>query len=260
MLKIFLAALTVIPCCLAAQTRQVAGTYANMTRSYHLYLYADSTFSYQSTYTHPVFLVDHDFSEQGRWTLSGDTVVLNPQLPLKTFTETEWQEQTMPGDTNVLLTFNHVKRYYDAQGVLMRADTVQVRQLDFAFNDFRKRSRRRVASYRSVRCAFAGYIPKEIITRERTIAVARPAGGIQKVYIGCWEMSGTKPFAVADPQATRFNFTVYSNYYADGLIRQMKFLVKNNKVLYTQQRPDGSFVKDNIWHATDARIQRVAGL
>lgn len=260
MFKLILAALTVFPACLTAQTRQVAGTYANMTKSYHLYLYTDSTFSYQTTYDHPVFWGDRDFSEQGRWTLSGDTVVLNPQLPLKAFVETELQEQAVAGDTNVLLTFNHIKRYYDAQGALMRADTVQVRQLDFAFNDFKKHSRRRVAEHRSVRCTFAGYIPKEIITPDRTIAVARPVTGIQKIYIGCWEMSGTKPFPVADPQATRFVFNVYSNYYADGLIRQMKFLVKNNKVLYTQQRPDGSFVKDNIWHGTDFRIQRVAGL
>ena len=45
----------------------------------------------------------------------------------------------------------------------------------------------------------------------------------------------------------------------DGQIRQMKFLIKNDKVLYTRQKENGDFEKDNFWSDTDAKLKRQTG-
>jgi hypothetical protein len=39
----------------------------------------------------------------------------------------------------------------------------------------------------------------------------------------------------------------------------MKFLIKNEKVLYTRQKENGEFEKDNIWANTYARLTRKKG-
>ena len=36
----------------------------------------------------------------------------------------------------------------------------------------------------------------------------------------------------------------------------MKLLIKNEKVLYTRQKENGEFEKDNIWSQTYAKLER----
>lgn len=36
----------------------------------------------------------------------------------------------------------------------------------------------------------------------------------------------------------------------------MKFLIKNDKNIYTRQKEKGEFEKDNIWIETDAKLKR----
>ncbi|RZL43998.1 MAG: hypothetical protein EOP00_21850, partial [Pedobacter sp.] len=125
---------------------------------------ADSTFEYVTKEQHPTFNRWEDFSEKGKWTLSGDTIVLNPNLKKKIFVESDFSEQENIGDTTILITFNHIKRYFDVNGKLIRADTFQMDRLDYSFNELKKKKITRVAKHSTTRCAFAGYIPKELIT------------------------------------------------------------------------------------------------
>jgi len=220
---------------------------------------ADSTFEYESKWEHPVFFTaEQHFYEKGRWTLSGDTILLNPQLPKRIFVESDFSEEQTGNDTTLILTFNHVKRHFDSAGKFISADTVQIDRLDFAFNEWKKKNLTRVAYHRTTRCAFAGYIPKEVITGERAISGKRPAENLNSIFIGCYELQGTKEFLIKDPKSNHFTFNVYSNYYQDGMIRQRKYLIKNSNVIYTKQKEDGGFYKDNVWSgASDFRLERV---
>jgi hypothetical protein len=111
--------------------------------------------------------------------------------------------------------------------------------LDYAFNEQTKKDLVRVSPYKTVRCSFAGYIPKEIITNERTLRMHKPAETINSIFIGCYELQSTKKFAVKDPNSNHFTFSVSSNYYLDGQIRQMEFIVKNENTLYSKQKENG---------------------
>lgn len=170
--------------------------------------------------------------------------------------QADFQEQEIKGDTAFLLTFNHIKRYFDNKGSLINTDTVQIDRLDYAFNVFKKKRLTRVAQHRTTRCAFAGYIPKEVITTNRTISISRPTEELRKIFIGCYELQGTKEFVIKNRSSNRLILNVYSNYFQDGQIRQMKFLIKNENVLYTKQKPSGEIEKDNIWIRTDAKLKR----
>lgn len=208
---------------------------------------ADSTFEYKTSGQHPVFFRWEQFYEKGRWALSGDTILLNPQLPKRIFVQSDLFEEQTGSDTTLILTFNHVKRLFDSAGKFISADTIQIDRLDFAFNEWKKKNITRVAPDRTARCTFAGYIPKEVITGERTISGKRPPETLRSIFIGCYELQGTKEFLIKDPKSNHFTFNVYSNYYQDGMIRQRQFLIKNNNVIYTHQNKDGRFNKDNIW-------------
>jgi hypothetical protein len=117
----------------------------------------------------------------------------------------------------------------------------------------------RVAPNRTTRCTFAGYIPKEIITTDRTISVKRPSERLSTIFIGCYELQGSKEFVIKDPYTNHLVFNVYSNYYLEGELRQVRFLIKNEKVLYTKQKKNGEFEKDNIWSGTAAKLIRQKG-
>jgi hypothetical protein len=142
---------------------------------------------------------------------------------------------------------------------IVKADTLQIDRLDYSFNELKKRKLTRVARHSTTRCGFAGYIPKEVITSNRTILIPRPKENIKTIFIGCYEIQGTKKFIVSDPKSNRLTFCVYSNYYQDGQIRQTKFLRQNEKVLYTRQKENGKFEKDNIWIGTDSKLTRNKG-
>jgi len=245
-----------------AQDRNIIGTYKDFKdlpgqHQISVTFNPDSTFQY-SAREYPVFYYGHfgeNFSEKGKWTMAGDTIILNPLLEKKTFIETEVLEQGNPGDTRLTLTFNHINRYFDAQGNIVRIDTAQIRQLDYAFNDFKKRHRRRVSNSRSSRCTFAGYIPQEIITNERTIVVEKPQEPVRVVYFGCYEQLGTKPFTIKTAAPSRLTFNVYSNYYQDGMFRQVRWLTKaDGSLLYLKQKSNGKFRKGLHWSGPQDNI------
>ena len=239
------------------QTKDVIGTFSNglAVTKFIVTFNPDSTFEYVST-EHPTFHRWEDFSEKGKWTVSDDTIILNPQLSLTQFVQSDFQEQEIKGDTTLFLSFNHIKRYFDSNGNLLRSDTVQIDRLDYSFNELKKKKLTRVAKHRTIRCTFAGYIPKEIITADRTISVAKPTEELKSIFTGCYELQGTKEYVIKNRNSNHFTLNVYSNYYQDGQIRQMKFLVKNENVLYTKQNPNGKFVKDNMWIETEAKLKR----
>ena len=245
-----------IPAISFTQMQKIIGVYSNLLPRYQVKFNSDSTFEYTTKEMHPIFFRWEDFSEKGRWAISGDTIILNPGLQKKPFVESNFTEEENKGNEKLLLTFNHIKRWFDVNGTVVKTDTVQIDQLDYSFNKLKKRNRTRVSPHRSGNCAFAGYIPQTIITTSRSIAIERPAQIINSIFIGCYELQGTKEFVVTNPGANHFTLNVYSNYYQDGQIRQMKFLVKNDKYLYTRQKANGKFEKDNIWTATENKIKK----
>ncbi len=238
------------------QVQKVVGTYSSFLPRVEVKFNPDSTFAYVTNELHPTFYRWEAFSEKGRWTLSGDTIILNPHLTKKIFVESNFIEEEHKGDTSLLLTFNHIKRYFDIGGNIIKTDTVQIDRLDYSFNQLKKKKLVRVAPHMTIRCAFAGYIPKEIITNSRTIFVQRPIDNIKSIFIGCYELQKTKEFFIKNPNSNHFTLNVYSNYYQDGQIRQMKFLIKNERYIYTRQKENGNFDKDNIWMETDAKLKR----
>jgi hypothetical protein len=242
------------------QTKNVIGVFSNGIAVPKLVVTfkPDSTFEYVST-EHPTFYRWEDFSENGKWTVHGDTIILNPQLEAKPFVQSDFQEQDVKGNTAFLLTFNHVKRYYDRSGNLTKSDTVQIVRVDYAFNELKKKNLIRVAQRPTTRCVFAGYIPKEIITDSRTVPVPKPTEELKSIFIGCYELQGTTEFVIKNPNSNRLTLNVYSNYYLDGQIRQKKLLIKNENILYTRQKLNGKFEKDNIWSETDAKLKRQKG-
>ena len=239
--------------------QKIVGTYENVMPRIQVTFNSDSTFEYVAKEQHPTFYRFESFSEKGKWTLSGDTIILNPNLTKKIFVESDFKEQQNLGDTNLLLTFNHIKRYFDGNGNVIKTDTLQIDRLDYSFNELKKKKLTRVARHSTTRCAFAGNIPKEVITSNRTISLPRQAEKISSIFIGCYELQGTKEFTITNPNSNHLTLNVYSNYYQDGQIRQMKFLRKNEKVLYTRQKENGDFEKNNIWIDTDGKLTRQKG-
>src|SRR4051812_35294289 len=94
-----------------AQTKDVAGTFSNgfAMPGLTVIFNSDSTFEYAST-EHPTFNRWESFSEKGKWAVSADTIILNPQLATKPFVQSSFQEQEINHDTAFLLTFSHIKR------------------------------------------------------------------------------------------------------------------------------------------------------
>jgi hypothetical protein len=238
---------------------QVGGTYSNLVPGLRVTFNSDSTFLYETKAQHPIFYRWEDFSEKGRWTVSGDTITLNPGLAKKIFVESAFTEQQDPGELNLLLTFNHIRRYFDTNENIIKADTIQIDRLDYTFNEYKKKKQTRVALHPTTRCTFAGYIPPEIITKSRSISVKRPAIPLQSIFVGCYGLQGTKEFIIKNPDANHLTLNVYSNYYQDGQIRQMKFLIKNEKTLYTKQKGNGEFEKDSFWTGSGARLTKKKG-
>jgi len=237
-----------------AQNKNIAGTFTTKFGypSFSVTFNSDSTFEYISNEP-PTFYRWEHFSEKGKWTVSGDTAILNPHLSRKTFVESDLKEEENGDDKNLLLTFNHVKRYFDANGNLVKTDTLQIDRLDYALNEWKRKNITRVALQKTTRCAFAGYIPKEIITNKRSVSV--PRKDLPKsIFVGCYELQGTKEFAIKNPKASHFTVNVYSNYYQDGQIRQVKFLIRNDHMIYTKQKTNGEFEKDNIWKGPAAKL------
>ena len=240
-----------------AQDKKVIGTFGSIVPRAQITLNPDFTFSYLTNEQHPTFYRWESFSETGKYTLSGDTLILNPTLPKKPYVETEFIQEEQSANNQVLLTFNHIKRYYDRQGNMVNADTFRIERLDYSFNKLKKKNLRRVTPYPTTRCIFASYIPKETITANHTITVPRPNQDLKSIYIGCFELQGTKEFKISNPAANRFTLNVFSNYYEDGQIRQTKFLVKSNNVILTRRKENGQFYKNEYSAGTGNTFKRL---
>lgn len=229
-----------------AQQRSIVGKYNIPSATATMTFNADSTFEYNAKENRVIYWLDQ-LNEKGRWVRNGDTVILNPQLAKRPIIESEFKEDGASADNNLTLTFNYIKRYFDANGAVVKTDTLQMDGVEYAFNKLKNKNRVRVASHRMVRCTFAGYIPKETITNSRTITVQKPVDGLKCIYVYSFEQQGIKAFPISNPNASHLTVNVYTNYYQDGRIRQMKLLIKNKNVLYAQQNDDGSFQKDSFW-------------
>src|SRR5579871_3921980 len=86
-----------------AQNKNIAGTFTTKFGypSFSVTFNSDSTFEYESSEP-PTFYRWEHFSEKGKWTSSGDTAILNPQLPKKIFVESDFIEEENGDDKNLL--------------------------------------------------------------------------------------------------------------------------------------------------------------
>jgi len=89
---------------------------------------------------------------------------------------------------------------------------------------------------------------------ESYYSISNP-GIIKSIFIGCYELQGTKEFIIQNSNSNHLTLNVYSNYYEDGQIRQMKLLIKI-KYLYTKQKANNEFEKDNFWSNTDSKLKK----
>ncbi len=226
-------------------SQNIIGTYTGIDSSIKVILNNDSTFLFTSR-INPSFYRVEGFSEKGRWTFRSDTIVFNPQFSPKINIESEIIEKEYPNNKDVLLTFNHIKRYFDAEGNLLQTDTLKIEQLDYTFNKLVRKNLRRVTSRNTTRCSFAGYIPSEIITKENSIIISKPSDEPNSIFIGCYELQETKEFILKNKKANHLTFNVFSNYYKDSQLRQMKYLLKNSKIIYTVRKRNGKF-KKTFW-------------
>lgn len=240
-----------------AQTKSITGYYGN--RGYYqlgvsIQFKEDSTFIFTSG-VHPIFYTDLDiFREEGKWSISGDTVILNPQASPETNTDIDLQEEEVAGDECITVTFKHVKRYFDSTGKLYLSDTVHIDDLAFALNG---RRITRVATHCPHRnIPFRIHLTKEMLTKDDTVAVSRPKKELNCIYIGCYEAQQTNRFLIRNPKSTRFSYTVYSNYHRMPTLRQQKLLIKNNKTLCFKQPLNGSLFHRKWSKNRSYRIKR----
>lgn len=205
------------------QTPKIIGAYSAKfsISDFRIVFNADSTFLYTSD-QHPTFFRWEKFVEKGQWTLSSDTIILNPQLSRKQFIETDFQEAKADNDSLLYLTINHIIRQFDKNGHVISIDTLQVGRFDYSFNEFKKKKLNRVAERPTTKCAFEGHIPPETITSYRTIKIVRPLEKLESVFLGCYEMQGTKEFKIKNPNSNHLILNIFSNYYQDGQLRQKK--------------------------------------
>ena len=93
-----------LPAFCFGQTQKIAGTYCTGLPAVRVTFNPDSTFNYVTSAQHPTFSRWEAFSEKGKWTRSGDTIILNPMLPKKLFVESDIEEETVakPGTTAYL--------------------------------------------------------------------------------------------------------------------------------------------------------------
>ncbi len=99
---------------------------------------------------------------------------------------------------------------------------MQARRFDYSLNEFKKKKLNRVAVGPTTKCAFAGYVPPETITSDRIIKIVRPIEKLESIFIGCYEMQGTKEFKIKKPNSNQLTLNIFSNYYQDGQLRQKK--------------------------------------
>jgi len=83
---------TFFPTLSFGQVQNIIGTYSSIIPKVEVKFNSDSTFEYITTEQHPTFYRWEPFSEKGHWTVSGDTIILNPQLSKRLFVESDFEE------------------------------------------------------------------------------------------------------------------------------------------------------------------------
>ena len=78
--------------------------------------------------------------------------MLNPHLTKKYFVESDFIEEEHEGDI-LLLTFNHIKRYFDIIGNIIKTDIVQITNLTIHLIELKKKKLTRVAPHKTTRYA-----------------------------------------------------------------------------------------------------------
>ncbi len=239
------------------QSKNVIGTFSNYRSlpSLTVTFNADSTFAYRS-FINPF----GEINEKGIWTMKSDTIILNGNLPKKIFSSSTLIEEKTTNNSKIELVFNHIRQYFNSRGELVKLDTLQIERLDFAFNENVRKNRTRIAVRPTVRCAFAGYIPKEIITNEKIVTVEKPVTKLSKIYIGCYELNGTKEFMINDQNANKLTLNVFSNHYEDGQVRQVKYLFRNDNSIFIKQKENGKFQKDGFYATEIVIIREKSGI
>ncbi|SEQ08028.1 hypothetical protein [Flavobacterium urocaniciphilum] len=191
--------------------------------------------------------MDSVYFEKGTWKISNDTITLNPQLEKKNFGNDELVESTTSKSNKLSLKFNIIRKYFDANNNNLSIDTLQIESLDFAINKKSKKNISRITQKPTTRCAFAGYIPKELVTNERSFEMEKPTEKISRIYIGCYELGEMKEYEIKNQNSNSFTLNIYQNIYEDGMIRNVKYLMATDNIILIKEKTNGKFKVDGIY-------------
>ncbi|HCC94727.1 MAG TPA: hypothetical protein DEQ26_10445 [Flavobacteriaceae bacterium] len=209
----------------------------------------DNTFNYTSKYFQdPIGNNFQDkYIESGKWILRGDTIILNQDLTERSYGHYDLIEDEIGEKGKVYFRFNLIKTKYNENDEILSIDTLQIEKLDLAINNNDKKNRLRISNYPTTRCAFAGYIPKELITDKRVFEFEKKDNLIHKIYIGSYELKKTEEFIIKNPNSNSFVLNVYQNIYENAMIRNKKYLMLNKNTILIEQKPNGKYKKDGMY-------------
>lgn len=248
MKKIILLLICLINILITAQNKNPIGTFENST--FEITFRNDKTFEYRSKYlSDPIGNhTQTTYIENGKWSIDSDTIRLNAQLDSKSFGSHELLESVKGNPNKIYFKFNLIKQYFDEKDNIISRDTLQIERLDLAINNNDKSNRSRITQSHTTRCAFAGYIPNELITNERSFEFERNTPTIQKLYIGSYELGETREFIIKNPASNSFILNIYQNIYKTGMIRNIKYLMYNKNTILIKQKPNGKFRRDGMYY------------
>lgn len=209
----------------------------------------DKSFEYKNKYfLNPAgHKTDSVYTEKGTWEISNDTLRLNPQLKKKNFGSDELVESITTNSNKLSFKFNIIRTYFDANNNVLSIDTLQIERLDFAINNKNKKNISRITQKPTTRCAFAGYIPKELVTSERSFEIEKPSEKISRIFIGCDELGEMKEYEINDPNSNSFILNIYQNIYEDGMIRSVNYLMATKNIILIEEKPNGKFKVDGMY-------------
>ena len=203
----------------------------------------DKTFNYTNKYNlNPAgHKMDSIYREKGNWEMVNDTIKLNSNLEKKSYVSDELVEDRIANTDKIFFKFNIIRKYFDRNDKVRKIDTLQINRLDFAINTNSKKNLSRITQKPTTRCALAGYIPKELITSERSFEFEKPSDKISKIFIGCYELGKMKEYIIKNSDSNSFTFNIYQNIYDDGMIRNIKYLLATKNIILIEEKVNGKF-------------------
>lgn len=230
------------------QNKSPIGDFENI--KFEIKFNSDSTFVYKSkNFEDPIGnFYDDYYTEDGQWISKGDTIILNPNLEKKNYGYYEFLEAEKENKQKVYFKFNIIRKNFGEDDNLVSIDTLQIKQLDFAINSNDKKNRSRITQHPTTRCFFAGFIPKELITNERSFEFKKSENFINKIYIGSYEMKKTEEFTIKNTNSNSFVLNIYQNIYKNSMIRNKKYLMLNKNIILIEQKENGKFKKDGLYY------------